>query len=61
MNDISTVPMYVPIIVSLAFLMVPGIVIESYWWWNDRRAHREALRPARGPLLTPEGEESRAA
>jgi hypothetical protein len=41
--------------------MVPGIVIESYWWWNDRRAHREALRPARGPLLTPEGEESRAA
>jgi hypothetical protein len=66
MNDISMVPMYVPIIVSLAILMVPGVVIESYWWWNDRRLEREAnlrraeVRPVRGPLTREEQESSAA-
>jgi hypothetical protein len=40
MSDISVVPMYIPIVVSLAILMVPGVAIESYWWWMDRRHMR---------------------
>lgn len=44
MNDVSTVPMYIPILVSLAILMVPGVMIESYWWWNARRRNEREAR-----------------
>ena len=67
MNDISTVPMYIPILISLAILMVPGVAIETYWWLQDRRRSQrgEAVwgvdeRRARGPLSREEEERTAA-
>ncbi|MGZ3650603.1 MAG: hypothetical protein ACXVB9_13005 [Bdellovibrionota bacterium] len=52
--------LYFGTLISLAILVVPGIVIESYWWWNDRKRH-EAERAMRRAENRPEGDEQIAA
>ena len=60
MGEYSMNQLYFGTLISLAILVVPGVVIESYWWWSDRKGH-EAERAIRRAEERPKQDESIAA